>query len=156
MVVVVAVTLLSTVAMLAYPVIAKLFELPPHLAGLFIGGSIHDVAQVVGAGYALGAETGDVAIVVKLLRVSLLVFVVAIVALVFRERHDTPGAVARPREWLVPWFLWMFVGMVALNSTGIIVPAAQDALGSLSRVLLLLAIAALGINTSFAQLVRVG
>lgn len=155
-VVVVAVTLLSTVAMLAYPVIAKLFELPPQLAGLFIGGSIHDVAQVVGAGYALGAETGDVAIVVKLLRVSLLVFVVAIVALVFRERHDTPGAVVRPREWLVPWFLWMFVGMVALNSTGIIVPAVQDALGSLSRVLLLLAIAALGINTSFAQLVRVG
>ena len=46
--------------------------------------------------------------------------------------------------------------MVALNSTGIIVPAAQDALSSLSRVLLLLAIAALGINTSFAQLVRVG
>ena len=155
-VVVVAVTLLSTVAMLVYPVIARLFELPPQLAGLFIGGSIHDVAQVVGAGYALGAETGDVAIVVKLLRVSLLVFVVAIVALVFRERHDTPGAVARPQEWLVPWFLWMFVGMVALNSTGIIVPAVQDALGSLSRVLLLLAIAALGINTSFAQLVRVG
>ena len=91
-VVVVAVTLLSTVAMLAYPVIAKLFELPPQLAGLFIGGSIHDVAQVVGAGYALGAETGDVAIVVKLLRVSLLVFVVAIVALVFREtRHARRG-----------------------------------------------------------------
>ena len=157
-VVVVAVTLLSTVAMLAYPVIARLFELPPHLAGLFIGGSIHDVAQVVGAGYALGAETGDIAIVVKLLRVSLLVFVVAIVALVFRERQDTPSAAPRPQEWwsLVPWFLWMFVGMVALNSTGIIVPVVQDALSSLSRVLLLLAIAALGINTSFAQLVRVG
>lgn len=157
-VVVVAVALLSTVAMLVYPVVAKLFELPPRLAGLFLGGSIHDVAQVVGAGYALGAETGDVAIVVKLMRVSLLAFVVAIVAFVFRGRHDTPGAVAGAQTWLssVPWFLWMFIGMVALNSTGIIGPALQEALGSLSRVLLLLAIAALGIKTSFAQLVRVG
>ncbi|HMZ01156.1 MAG TPA: putative sulfate exporter family transporter, partial [Burkholderiaceae bacterium] len=68
--VVVTVTVLSTLAMVAYPLIAKVLHLPPELAGLFLGGTIHDVAQVVGAGYMLNHETGDYATIVKLFRVS--------------------------------------------------------------------------------------
>ena len=62
--VVVTVTVLSTLAMVAYPLIAKVLHLPPELAGLFLGGTIHDVAQVVGAGYMLNHETGDYATIV--------------------------------------------------------------------------------------------
>ena len=49
--VVVTVTVMSTLAMIAYPLVAQALRLPPELAGLFLGGTIHDVAQVVGAGY---------------------------------------------------------------------------------------------------------
>ena len=59
--VVVTVTVMSTLAMVLYPLIARLLHLPPELAGLFIGGTIHDVAQVVGAGYILGHDAGDIA-----------------------------------------------------------------------------------------------
>ena len=69
---VVLVTALSTLAMILYPVFATSIGLDHRLAGVFIGGTIHDVAQVVGAGYMISPETGDIATYVKLLRVAML------------------------------------------------------------------------------------
>ncbi|WP_373791912.1 YeiH family protein, partial [Delftia acidovorans] len=77
--VVVTVTVLSTAAMVLYPLVARALHLPPELAGLFIGGTIHDVAQVVGAGYTIDQATGDYATIVKLFRVSMLAVVVVMV-----------------------------------------------------------------------------
>lgn len=160
--VVVSVTLLSTLAMILYPMLVKLLGLPPELGGLFLGGTIHDVAQVVGAGYIVNAATGDIATVVKLFRVTLLTVVVAAVALAFREqrladeaaRTDAPRTPSR--QPLLPWFLWVFVALVALNSTLGLPAAWQQVLGTTSRVCLVLAIAALGMKTSFTQLARMG
>lgn len=159
--VVVAVTILSTLSMVIYPLIARLLHLPPALAGIFIGGTIHDVAQVVGAGYTLGHEAGDVATIVKLFRVSLLAVVVVIVALAFkasRERariSDDAGTQA-PDQALIPWFLWLFVAMVILNSTQLLPPFAQTGLNEISRGCLVTAIAALGMKTSVQQLAQAG
>jgi uncharacterized integral membrane protein (TIGR00698 family) len=159
--VVVAVTILSTLAMIVYPFIARLLELPPPLAGLFLGGTIHDVAQVVGAGYTLGQDTGDSATIVKLFRVSLLTVVVLIVSVAFkgeRERvlqdHAGDGEPARPP--LMPWFLWVFIGMVVLNSMGALSPQVQSATSGFSRACLVVAIAALGMKTSVQELARLG
>jgi uncharacterized integral membrane protein (TIGR00698 family) len=159
--VVVAVTILSTLSMVIYPLIARLLHLPPALAGIFIGGTIHDVAQVVGAGYTLGQEAGDVATIVKLFRVSLLAVVVVIVALAFRtsrERANASGeAVTRaPDQALIPWFLWLFVGMVILNSTHVLPPFVQVGLNDVSRGCLVTAIAALGMKTSVQHLAETG
>ncbi|MDP3822490.1 MAG: putative sulfate exporter family transporter [Burkholderiales bacterium] len=159
--VVVSVTVLSTLAMIGYPLIARWLELPPALAGLFLGGTIHDVAQVVGAGYMLNAETGDIATIVKLFRVALLTVVVVIVSAAFkgaRERAQAASASGRTpaRQALVPWFLWLFIGMVVLNSVGAFSPALQAGLSDFSRACLVVAITALGIKTSFAQLARAG
>jgi uncharacterized integral membrane protein (TIGR00698 family) len=159
--VVVTVTVMSTVAMVLYPLLAKLLHLPPELAGLFLGGTIHDVAQVVGAGYTLSHQTGDIATVVKLFRVSMLAVVVVIVASAFkrsRERAEAAHADGHPiaRQALVPWFLWLFVAMVALNSAGLFPTSFQEDLGTVSRACLVMAIAALGMKTSFAQLARAG
>jgi uncharacterized integral membrane protein (TIGR00698 family) len=157
--VVVTVTALSTLAMVVYPLIARGLGLSPPLAGLFLGGTIHDVAQVVGAGYTLGPATGDYATIVKLFRVSMLAVVVVIVSAAFqgaRERADRAAERQATPQALVPWFLWMFVAMVAVNSMGWIAPDAQQALNWLSRGCLVVAIAALGIKTSFMQLARAG
>lgn len=160
--VVVTVTVMSTLAMVAYPLVARLLHLPPQLAGLFLGGTIHDVAQVVGAGYMLNHETGDIATIVKLFRVSVLTVVVVVVSAAFkssREAHEladaTPGRTP-VKQAMVPWFLWLFVGMVALNSLGALSTAMQAGLNDISRGCLVAAIAALGMKTSFAQLARAG
>ena len=158
LVVVVSVTTLSTAAMLLYPPIARALSLPPPLAGLFLGGTIHDVAQVVGAGYLMGPTTGDQATIVKLLRISLLAVVVMVVSmssLSRRQAPDSPGLPV-PRAALLPGFLQCFVVLVACNSLGWIPAPAQHALNDISRGCLVVAIAALGVKTSFTTLAQAG
>lgn len=159
--VVVTVTVLSTLAMVIYPLVAQLLGLSPLLAGLFIGGTIHDVAQVVGAGYTLGREAGDYATVVKLFRVAMLAIVVLVVSTIFRAEREraaaaSDGADRRDRPPLVPWFLWMFVALVIANSAGAVPLAVQQHLAEVSRSCLVVAIAALGVKTSFRQLAQAG
>ena len=159
--VVVAVTVLSTLAMIIYPLLARWLALPPAQAGLFLGATIHDVAQVVGAGYMLGPETGDVATVVKLFRVALLAVVVLAVSAACRQARrdaaaDAAPAPGAPRQALVPWFLWLFIGMVLLNSMGLLPTALRTGLDTAARACLVVAIAALGLKTSFAELMRTG
>jgi uncharacterized integral membrane protein (TIGR00698 family) len=150
---VVGVTGLSTLAMILYPPLVRALDLPPRTAGIFLGGTIHDVAQVVGAGYMISKEAGDVAAVVKLLRVSLLVPVVLILALVLRR--GTANDTAR-RPPLLPWFLMVFVALVALNTMGAVPEAAGEVLGTASRACLMAAIAALGVKTSLGDLRSLG
>ena len=159
--VVVAVTSLSTIAMLVYPLISRALALPPALAGLFIGGSSHDVAQVVGAGYLLGHETGDTATIVKLFRVSLLALVVLAVSAAYRGQRVAGGVVGHSadlpkRPALVPWFLWLFLVLIALQSLHGIPTVLQPAIGEASRGCLVVAIAALGVKTSFKTLMETG
>lgn len=166
--VVVCVTVMSTVAMVIYPLIARALHLPPELAGIFLGGTIHDVAQVVGAAFTLNRETGDYATVVKLFRVSMLAAVVVVLSLVFKAEREqalqaslteggaADGARAAARQALVPWFLWLFVALVALNSLGGLPGQASVALSDVSRACLVMAISALGVKTSFAQLAQAG
>src|SRR5579864_8146525 len=87
---VVTVTALSTVAMIVYPVFALSIGLDHRHAGVFIGGTIHDVAQVVGAGYTISAETGDIATYVKLLRVAMLLPAVFAISFLY-ARNKGPG-----------------------------------------------------------------
>jgi uncharacterized integral membrane protein (TIGR00698 family) len=155
--VVVTVTVLSTVAMVTYPLIAKFLHLPPELAGLFLGGTIHDVAQVVGAGYMLNHETGDYATIVKLFRVSMLAVVVVVISSMFKaERERLENGTSTAKQAMVPWFLWVFVALVAINSLGYVSTAVQHCLSTVSRLCLVVAIAALGIKTSFRQLSKAG
>ncbi len=93
---VVGVSVLSTVSMIAYPMLAHAIGLDPRLAGIFLGATIHDVAQVVGAGYSMSHETGDVATFVKLMRVAMLVPVIVFAVLLTRAHFRTPATPARP------------------------------------------------------------
>ncbi|WP_411886301.1 YeiH family protein [Polaromonas sp. YR568] len=152
---VVGVTGLSTLAMIAYPLLARVLRLDDTGAGIFLGGTIHDVAQVVGAGLMMSHETGDVAVIVKLFRVTLLVPVVAVLAWYWRRRGSPDGAAGR-RTPLLPFFLVGFMALVLANSLGVVTPRLNEALGQVSRVCLVVAIAALGIKTSFEELVKLG
>jgi uncharacterized integral membrane protein (TIGR00698 family) len=151
---VVVVTTLSTIALVIYPIIAKGIGFSDSQAGILLGATIHDVAQVVGAGYSVSKTTGDTATIVKLFRVALLLPSVLMIAFVFRERNSKAGATTRPP--LVPTFLIGFVALVAVNSTGFAPDWVMDRVGEASRWCLVIAISALGTKTSLGELVVVG
>jgi uncharacterized integral membrane protein (TIGR00698 family) len=147
---VVAVTSLSTVAMVVYPLIASALRLDERVAGLFVGGAIHDVAQVVGAGYALSDTAGDNATVVKLLRVSMLLPIVFALSAILRRAGD--AGVRAP----FPYFLLGFAAIATLNSFGGIPEPLRVAMVGTSQWCLLAAIAGVGMRTMLGKLLRIG
>jgi uncharacterized integral membrane protein (TIGR00698 family) len=167
---VVGVTVLSTIAMILYPFALKWLAASPQQAGLFLGGTIHDVAQVVAAGMMLGPQAGDTATVVKLFRVMLLTPVVVVIAMLYRSQiaqaaADAAAAVAADGNKklgptasvpLIPGFLLAFIVLMLLASTQIIPKPVVDAASSASRWCLVAAIAAAGIKTSFEELLQLG
>lgn len=148
---VIGVTGLSTMAMILYPMVVSAFGLGPASAGIFLGGTIHDVAQVVGAGYSMSVKTGDTATFVKLMRVAMLLPAVVVISLQFRSRQASG---ARPP--LLPLFLVAFAVLVLINSTGIIPPVVTNGVNELSRWCLVTAIAALGMKTSLKAMAQLG
>jgi uncharacterized integral membrane protein (TIGR00698 family) len=154
---VIGVSALSTFAMVAYPMIVQALGLNPQQAGIFLGGTIHDVAQVVGAGYSLSTETGDAATLVKLLRVAMLLPVIVLAALITRARSAADGTAGTgQRPPLLPGFAVAFALLVALNSTGFM-PQAVRAFGNeASRWCLVAAIAGIGMKTQLKELATVG
>ena len=150
---VVSVTALSTIAMIAYPILVVALGFDERHAGVFLGGTIHDVAQVIGAGYTISPQAGDIATYIKMLRVAMLLPVVLTIAFVLSRR--AAGAVGK-RQALLPTFLIAFAALVALNSTGIIPKLVAAGISDVSRWCLVTAIAALGMKTSFKDLIAVG
>lgn len=154
---VISVSALSTLAMIVYPMITRTFNLTPTDAGIFLGATIHDVAQVVGAGYSISTETGDVATVIKLMRVAMLLPVILVASMITRARaaKDT-NVEGGQRPPLLPWFAVGFVILAAINSTGFIPADVVKAGNELSRWALVIAISALGMKTQLKEIATVG
>lgn len=148
---VIGVTSLSTLAMVVYPILSGSLAHSDEAAGLFLGGTIHDVAQVVGAGYSISETAGDQATLVKLIRVAFLVPVVFVFALAFRgNSSEAKGGM------MLPWFLLMFAVLVLVNSYVPLPPALKEFLIDASRFMLVTAIAAIGLKSNLKELVNVG
>ncbi|MCE5990182.1 putative sulfate exporter family transporter [Pseudomonas sp. LM20] len=150
---VIGVSALSTLAMILYPMIAQWLHLSPAQAGVFLGATIHDVAQVVGAGYSMSTETGDIATVVKLMRVAMLLPVIVCAAMITRRQGLEAGGQRPP---LLPWFAAGFLLLACVNSTGWVPAAVQGGINDLSRGCLVVAISALGMKTQLKALASVG
>ena len=148
--VVAVVTILSSMAMIGYPVILRWLGLPDTEIGVVLGASIHDVGQAVASGYSVSPEAGATATVVKLSRVMLLPVVIVVVALLM-HRQDGEGSGAS-----IPSFILGFLGLAALNSLGLIPEAARDMLAAASGALLVTAIAGIGIKTRLGAVIGLG
>lgn len=147
---VVAVTTLSTVAMIIYPILVNSMGLSGEVSGLFLGATIHDVAQVVGAGYSVSEQSGDVATVIKLFRVTLLVPIVLLFTFIFAK---SGGGFSLK---IVPIFIIGFSLAVTTNSFGVLPNELTQFLSDTSRWLLVTGIVAIGIKTSFKSITNVG
>jgi uncharacterized integral membrane protein (TIGR00698 family) len=157
---VIGVTTLSTLAMVLYPLVVRLLGLDAFEAGFFLGGTIHDVAQVVGAGYSMGSDTGDTATVIKLMRVAMLVPVIAFAAwMTHRQQNQeaaAEGAVKPLRPPLLPWFVVMFIVVMVLNSVGVLPRYVVNAGNDMSKGFLVASMAAIGMKTQLKEVVSVG
>lgn len=147
---IIGVTALSTVAMIAYPAIARAVGLSDVQAGILFGAAIHDVAQVIGAGALISPTATETSAIVKLLRVACLVPVVFVVGALFSQRHHE-----QPRRFTVPRFpvfLIIFAICVGFSSAGLVPEYALSIANTLSQACLILAVAAIGIKTSVSQI----
>lgn len=151
---VLSVTVLSTVAMIAYPILTEIFDFTDEVSGVFLGGTIHDVAQVVGAGFSISDQAGEVATLVKLIRVAMLAPVVLVISVLVRRHAQEAGTDKRPP--ILPLFVVGFLIFAAMNSLGLIPAVVVAALSSLSRWALLVSIAAVGMKTSLRRILDVG
>jgi uncharacterized integral membrane protein (TIGR00698 family) len=157
--VVVAVNALATLAMLVYPPLCILLGFDAQTTGVMLGGTIHDVAQVVGAGYAVSVPVGNTAVIVKLFRVFLLLPVVLGVGWYFTRIGQKHGEARVP----VPVFGIVFLVLCALNSAVPLMPALVPTYMPIKSVLvetstwgMLLAIGALGLGTSIRSIIELG
>jgi uncharacterized integral membrane protein (TIGR00698 family) len=152
---VLSVTVLSTLAMIAYPIIAQAIGLDARATGIFLGGTIHDVAQVVGAGFSVSPEAGETATLVKLIRVTMLAPVVLIFSIALRNVPQQGGE-ARERPPLLPGFVVAFLILAAVNSFGLIPEVVAQTGMEASRWALLAGIVAVGMKTSLRRVLDVG
>lgn len=148
---VIAVTGLSTLAMIFYPILFQAFGFSQEETGILLGATIHDVAQVVGAGYAISDETGDIATYVKLLRVAMLPFVVGLLAIAFRNSRGEDASASS-----FPWFAVGFAVILIANSLGLIAEPLRQLMEDMSRWFLVAAIAAIGVKTSLKAMTELG
>ena len=150
--IVVCVTALSTFAMITYPILFKVAEFSDVEIGILIGSTIHDVAQVVGAGYAVSNETGDVATFIKLLRISMLPIVVILIALLLKGDDESRTISSKA----FPWFALGFALCLLINSSGFMPMVLSGFLSSVSQWFLVFAIAGLGVSTSLKSMMELG
>jgi len=150
--VVVCVTSLSTIAMIVYPILFSMAEFSEVEIGILIGSTIHDVAQVVGAGYAVSNETGDIATFIKLLRISMLPIIVIVIAILLK-RGDATSNIS-PKAF--PWFALAFAMCLVINSSGFIPSILSEFLAGVSQWSLVFAIAGLGVTTSLKSMMELG
>lgn len=147
------ITLLGTIGIVLYPVIGRLLGLSEMVYGVWDGASLHEMAQVVAAGFGMSDEAARVATVVKLARICLLAPVVFYLAWSLRKRHLAEG---KAHVAPVPWFLVMFVVFAAVNSSGLLNPATVDLIRKADLWLLCVGMAGVGLQTGFHDIRAAG
>lgn len=150
------VVLFGTISMFLYPLLYGAGWLPFEGTGLgiFLGGSIHEVAQVVAAASNIDPATTEVATIVKMTRVALLVPLLLVIGL-WLQRRDS-SASGHKAKLPVPWFAIGFLLFALLNSSGVIPMDLLQTLRWIDIFLLTMAMTALGIETRFAQMRSAG
>ncbi len=147
------ITLLGTIGIVLYPLLARAVGMSQTVFGIWDGASLHEMAQVVAAAFAVGEGAARTATVVKLARIALLAPVVLYLGWSLRHRHLQAG---RARVAPVPWFLVLFLVFTLLNSAGWLARPLVERIQRVDLWLLCVGMAGVGLQSGFHDLRAAG
>lgn len=152
------VVIFGTLSMFLYPILyrAGIFALPIPEMGIFTGSTVHEVAHVVGAGNAMGAEISDASIIVKMIRVMMLVPVLLVIAFFVAKDVAQRGEGREKSKINIPWFAILFLLVIVFNSLIHLPQPVIEWINTLDTFLLTMAMTALGAETSFDKFKKAG
>ena len=145
----------NIVAVFTFPALGHLMAMTQNQFGVWAGTAINDTSSVVAAGYAFGPEAGQHATIVKLARATFILPIVAFIAVV-HARGQRAGGVRVPWRKVVPWFILWFVVAACINTAGAVPADWHARITQASTFLISTALAAIGIQTEVARLLRSG
>lgn len=150
------VVIFGTLAIFIYPILYPLVMqwFTPETFGIYAGSTMHEVAQVVAAGHAIGPETENAAVISKMLRVMMLapflIFLSMRVKSLSTDTHKQPGKIT------LPWFALLFIAVAVFNSFNLLPASVVNALIFIDTLFLAMAMAALGLTTHISALAKAG
>ncbi len=153
------VTIFGTISMFLYPAVYKaglLLDFNDLLYGLWTGATVHEVAQVVAAGFTISEVAGNTATIAKLTRVMMLAPLLIILSIYLAKKHSLHGATVSLREIPIPYFVFGFIAMVGVNSIGIFPQNITHVINVIDTFLMTVAMAAMGIETNINKMKGVG
>jgi len=152
------VVIFGTISMFLYPVLYRtgLLGMSHTSYGLYVGGTIHEVAQVVAAGSAVGEDAARIAVIVKMTRVMMIAPLLIILGLVLSGLARKRGEAGGRLKLVVPWFAVWFIAMSGVNSLGFIPDGIVAGITTVDTFLLTMAMTALGMETSAAKFRQAG
>lgn len=148
------VVIFGTIAIFVYPMLWPLLNhvFTPETFGIYTGSTVHEVAQVVAAGEAVGPEVESAAVIAKMLRVMMLAPFLLLLAV--RVKQVQPGESGS--KITIPWFALMFILVAVFNSFHLLPQALVSIIIQLDNVFLAMAMAALGLTTHVSAIRQAG
>ena len=150
------VVIFGTIAIFLYPALYPWLDhlFSPETYGIYMGSTMHEVAQVVAAGHAVGPQAENAAVIAKMLRVMMLAPFLLLLAA--RVRQLAPAGDKEKRKITIPWFAILFIAVAVVNSFHLLPAALVRTLVTLDTILLAMAMAALGLTTHVSALKKAG
>ena len=149
----------NLVALLAYPPLGHMLQMSQTAFGAWTGTAVNDTSVVVSTGYIFGSAAGATATVVKLARTVLLVPLAIAIGLAHGLRSENRGkstTVWQQAVHAMPWFILGFLGMAILNSLHLFSAEFALALGKIASFLMVMVLAAVGLNVDVKKILRMG
>ena len=148
--------LFNVLAAFLFPALGHLMGMSDQSFGLWAGTAVNDTSSVVAAGYTFSSAAGDLAVIVKLTRTLMIVPITLALALYESRRKARTGAGSYRLSAIFPWFV---IGFLAASVAGTFLPIPAAATGFLAKAgkfVIVMAMAAIGLNTNLVKLVKNG
>ncbi len=147
------ITIFGTLFMLLYPLAQNLIHLSTSAYAFWAGTSVHEVAQVVAAGFAVSDEAGIMSTLVKLTRVLYIIPITFVISILRTQKNSKKFDI---KNIQIPWFVIFFTVVILINSIFNIPETVINTLNLVCTYLMTAAMAGLGLETSFANMQKVG
>lgn len=152
------VVLFGTISMFLYPFLYKagMIPLDESAMGIYVGGTLHEVANVVAAGNAISQVTSENAIIVKMIRVMMIAPFLLILSFWLAKTTINKVGNQAKQKIVIPWFAVLFIVVIGFNSLNLLPANIITDINALDTFALTMAMSALGMETSLDKFKNVG